>query len=171
MKRELRILKAAFLLSIGLAIPVTSHAQVVTASTAGTAKLPLTTIAEGIVSSNQKDLLDLVTKAGLMPVLSSAGAYTFFAPSEEGLVQLRSKTPDELKTILSQHIVQGNVTTKDMHDGARLKTFGGGSLRILKKKGAILIDGVKITNADQPFSNGTWHQINGVLSAPVSTTF
>ncbi|AMM50906.1 hypothetical protein TH61_06475 [Rufibacter sp. DG15C] len=170
MKRKLLILKIAFLACIGFALPSASQAQVV-ASAASTAKTPLPTLAEGIVSSNQTVLLDLVTKAGLMPILSNAGAYTFFAPSEEGLEQLKTKTPDELKTILSQHIVLGMITTKDMHDGARLKTLGGGSLRILKKKSDILIDGVRITSADQPFSNGVWHQIKGALSAPVSTTF
>ncbi|QHL88168.1 hypothetical protein GU926_12280 [Nibribacter ruber] len=157
-----------FLLCILVALPGASEAQVATASTAVVTKAPLPTLAEGVLSSHQGLLVELVTKAGLMPTLSSAGAYTFFVPSEEGLTKLQTQSPDDLKSILSQHIVPGVVLMKDMRDGATLKTMGGGTLRILKKKDAILIDGIRITSGDQAFSNGVWHQLKGVLHAPVS---
>jgi uncharacterized surface protein with fasciclin (FAS1) repeats len=117
-------------------------------------------LVEGLAKKDPH-LLDLVTKAGLLPMLSGEKEYTIFAPSPQALVQHNQDTPDNLKAFLSRHIVQGTLTTQDLADGADIKTISGESLRICRKKGVLLINGVRLTETDKLYANGVWHRLNG----------
>ncbi|WP_205504301.1 fasciclin domain-containing protein [Rufibacter psychrotolerans] len=131
-------------------------------------KVARLSLAEGIA---QKDrlLLDLVTKAGLMPVLSSGEELTFFAPSAQALALHQNDSPDQLRSFLEQHIVKGTFTKEALRDGADLKTLSGTNLRICKKKGAVLVSGVRLKETDQLYANGVWHRLNGAFQPETPT--
>ncbi|RNI26982.1 fasciclin domain-containing protein [Rufibacter latericius] len=142
-------------------------AQSMVAKVASATKVTNMSLAEGIAQKD-RTLLDLVTKAGLMPVLSGAGEYTFFAPSSATIAQHQNDSPDQLKTFLEQHIVQGTLTSDDLRDGADLKTLNGNNLRICRKKGNLMVSGVRLLTTDQQYMNGVWHQLNGTIQSSTS---
>ncbi|GGK73161.1 hypothetical protein GCM10011405_21600 [Rufibacter glacialis] len=146
-----------------------SEGQSLMGKVAASAKVSSLSLGEGIAQQNPL-LLELVTRAGLMPVLSNGEAYTFFAPAESTLAQHQQDSPEQLKAFLEQHIVKGSLTTQDLRDGADLTSLRGSSLRICRKKGDILVSGVRLTQPDQLFSNGVWHQMNGAFQ-PSKTSF
>ncbi|WP_190300308.1 fasciclin domain-containing protein [Rufibacter hautae] len=130
-------------------------------------KVNRTSLGEGIA---QKDpvLLDMVTKAGLMPMLTNSGEYTFFAPSSQALGQHQNDSPEQLRSFLEQHIVKGTLTTEDLRDGADIKSMGGNSLRVCRKKGTLMVSGLRLMKSDQLYMNGVWHQLSGAIPPPTN---
>lgn len=161
MRRELRILQISLLGAVLWCTQQGAQAQVL-ASTAATSKVARMSMAEGIAANNRA-LLDLITKAGLVPVLSSSEAYTFLAPPPEAIPKLQQKSPEELKELFLDHILVGTVTSADFKDGTDVKTLGGGTLRVFRKKNSIWIDGLELKEADQLFVNGVLHQLSGIM--------
>lgn len=169
MNRKLHSIKIVLLLFLWMAISSSGQAQAFLAAGAVvSAKTARMSIGEGIAANNQEVLLDLITKAGLMPLLSNGGAYTFFAPSEEALMKYQGDTPEKLRTLFSKHIVASILTTAALKDGSDLKTIDGTTLRICRKKGAIILDGVRLEESDQLFANGIVHQLKGAFQPATS---
>ena len=129
-------------------------------------------------------LVAAVKAAGLVPTLEGAGPFTVFAPTNaafkklpDGTVQnlLKPENIDQLKAILTYHVVAGKITAKELQrmikEGggkATLKTVEGGELtaedhgshiELLGAKGSHAT--IEIPNVEQ--SNGVIHVINGVL--------
>ncbi|AKQ47053.1 hypothetical protein TH63_17665 [Rufibacter radiotolerans] len=165
MKKNFTYLKICLLLLVCTAVPIGTQAQVTVTGAAATAKMAHMTLAEGI-THKQTLLLELVTKAGLMPLLSHSDPYTFFAPSEAALAAYKDASPEDLRAFLGQHLVASSITSEDLKDGTDIKNINGNNLRIYRKKGAILVDGVKLLESDQLYTNGVWHQLNGALQPP-----
>ncbi|WP_207433716.1 fasciclin domain-containing protein [Sabulibacter ruber] len=155
-------IKVGIVLCFCLALQFRGEAQAFMAEVAATSKVARMSMAEGIA---QKDrlLLDLVTKAGLMPVLSNGEEHTLFAPSEQALMLHQGDSPDQLRAFLEQHIVKGALTKDALRDGANLKTLSGNSLRICRKKGTVMVSGVRLEETDQLYANGVWHRLNGAF--------
>ncbi|MFD2246715.1 fasciclin domain-containing protein [Pontibacter ruber] len=108
-------------------------------------------------------LVELVTAAGLVPVLSGDSPHTLLAPPESALTGLKGESPEKLRRILSGHILKGKYTEKDFKDGAQVKTISGESLHICRKQGHTLINGVRIVQADTELSNGVLHSMSDAL--------
>jgi uncharacterized surface protein with fasciclin (FAS1) repeats len=108
-------------------------------------------------------LVELVTTAGLVPVLSGETQYTLLAPPEEALAGLKGESPEKLRRILSGHLLKGKYTEKDFKDGAQVKSLSGESLHICRKQGHTLINGVQIAKADTELSNGILQSMSGAL--------
>jgi len=113
-----------------------------------------------------------VSASGLDKVLSGAGPFTIFAPSDlaftkldkntfEGLLKPENKT--KLEEILNYHIVNGSVTYKDLKDGLKLKTINGRELQVKVKDGQVSIQGATVENRIQSASNGTVHVLSAVM--------
>ncbi|MBC3539507.1 fasciclin domain-containing protein [Rufibacter sediminis] len=164
----LNFTKIGMVLCLGVLLQVTGQAQSLEAKVASTSKVANLSMGEGIA---QKDrlLLDLVTKAGLMPVLSNGEEHTFFVPSAQALTQHQNDSPDQLRAFLEQHMVKGSLTTEDLRDGADIKTLNGNTLRVCRKKGALLVSGVRLLQSDQLYLNGVWHQLNGAVQTSTNT--
>ncbi len=169
MERKLHSIKILLLLFLWVAIQTSGQAQAFLATgTSASAKTARMSVGEGLAANNQQELLELVTKAGLMPLLSNGEAYTFFAPSPQALAKYQSEAPETLRSFLSKHIVKGAYTAADLRDGADVQTINGGKLRICKKKGAVIVDGVRLQATDQVFANGVMHQLKGAFQ-PAAT--
>lgn len=108
-------------------------------------------------------LADLVTKAGLAPLLSGGAPVTLLTPPESALQNLREESPERLRAILAAHIVKGEHMEQDLKDGASLTALSGNSLTICRVKGYTLVNGVRIQQADQKVKNGILHELEGVI--------
>lgn len=136
---------------------------------------------------NSKDhttLVAAVKAAGLVSTLEGPGPFTVFAPTNEafnnlppGTVDtlLKPENQDQLKKVLTYHVVPGRITTKDLkkmiQDGggkATLTTVEGGSLTVTENGGTFTLTDDKggtaqITIPNVFQSNGVIQVINAVL--------
>jgi len=123
-------------------------------------------------SQDHTTLVAAVTAAGLVETLSGTGPFTIFAPTNaafaalpkgtvEGLLKPESK--DKLTSILTYHVVAGNVMAGQLTDGQKVKTLNGQELTVAIKGGVVTINGIKVVAADLAGSNGVIHVVEGVI--------
>ena len=170
---------------VATSISISSFAQD-TKMVGGAAMYPTKNIVENAVNSKDHTTLVAAVKAAdLVDVLSSAGPFTVFAPTNEafnllpkGTVDnlLKPENKEKLQGILKYHVVAGKMSSDDLkkmiknnNGKATLPTVAGGNLYAsLDKKGGIWIwdeNGGKamVTIADVNQSNGVIHVIDHVL--------
>ncbi|MBT8317280.1 MAG: fasciclin domain-containing protein [Lutibacter sp.] len=137
-----------------------------------------------VATDDFSTLVAAVTAADLVDVLSSEGPFTVFAPTNaafnklpEGTLEslLKPESKKTLQTILTYHVVAGNVKAADLiglikknNGKAMVKTVSGNMLTAQLKDGAAyLVDEAgnwsKITATDVNTSNGVIHIIDTVV--------
>ncbi|WP_026770466.1 fasciclin domain-containing protein [Asinibacterium sp. OR53] len=116
-----------------------------------------------------------VVKAGLATTLSGSGTFTVFAPDDNAFQTsgisastIGSLSSDQLKNILLYHTLTSKIMSADVPAGpnASVKAANGGELFVTKNSSGVFVNGVKVTQADVPASNGVIHVINRVLLPP-----
>ena len=126
-------------------------------------------------SKDHSTLVTAVKAADLVDVLSNAGPFTVFAPTNAAFDKLPAGTvdgllkpekKDELADILQYHVSVGVYKTDALQDGQVLGQVNGGNITITKKDGKIIINGVATIVASVPASNGIVHVIDAVLLPP-----
>ena len=119
-------------------------------------------------------LVAAVTAADLVETLESEGPFTVFAPTDdafaalpEGLVDclLLEENVDALSSILTYHVVAGEVLSTDLTYGT-VETVQGEEITDDLTDGVVLNETVNVVIADVPASNGVIHAIDGVLVPP-----
>lgn len=127
------------------------------------------------VASGSKDhttLVAAVKAANLVDVLSNAGPFTVFAPTNAAFEKLPAGTVEgllkadkiaDLKNILEYHTYVGVLKTEYMQDGQLFEQVNGGKITITKKDGKVIINGKATIIASIPTSNGVIHVIDEVL--------
>lgn len=127
------------------------------------------------VASGSKDhttLVAAVKAAELVDVLSNAGPFTVFAPTNEAFNKLPAGTvegllkPEKLEAlqdILQYHVIVGVFQAEAFQDGQSIGQVNGGNIKISKKDGKIMINGTATIIASIPTSNGVIHVIDAVL--------
>jgi uncharacterized surface protein with fasciclin (FAS1) repeats len=133
---------------------------------------PKTVVDIAVGSADHTTLVAAVTTAGLAETLSGTGPFTIFAPSNSafealpaGTVEslLKPESKDKLTSILTYHVVAGNVLAADLTDGQKVATLNGQELTVKIKDGVVTINGAKVTAADLAGSNGVIHVVDAVL--------
>jgi len=138
------------------------------------------TIAQGLTGNGQ--FMAAAKAAGLDQTLAGAGPYTVLVPSDEAFTSAPAGTFDtkpenraQLTGVLTNLILPGTVLAADIEKAidaakgkATLATMGGGTVTATKEGGKIVLTDAAghkatVTQADQQFSNGVVHQIDGVL--------
>ena len=123
-------------------------------------------------SPDHTTLVAAVTAAGLVETLSGEGPFTIFAPTNdafaalpEGTVEnlLLEENKDQLTSILTFHVVAGNVMSGDLSDGQVVTTLNGQELTVSIADGVVKINGATVVAADLAGSNGVIHVIDTVL--------
>jgi uncharacterized surface protein with fasciclin (FAS1) repeats len=125
-----------------------------------------------ISSKDHTTLVAAVKAAELVDVLSNAGPFTVFAPTNaafdllppgtvEGLLKPEKK--DALADILQYHVFVGVYKAEALTDGMTLNQVNGGNIHITMKDGKPLINGKARILASVPASNGIIHVIDQVL--------
>ncbi|WP_239691776.1 fasciclin domain-containing protein [Hymenobacter coccineus] len=130
-------------------------------------------LAENATAVPQMSTLTAALKAsGLADKATSGGPYTVFAPTNEAFDALPAGTLDNLlkpenkanlASILTYHVVPGNVMAADLKDGQELTTVDGKKLKVSVAGTTVTVNGATVVKADVKSSNGVTHVINKVL--------
>lgn len=127
------------------------------------------------VASGSKDhttLVAAVKAAELVDVLSNAGPFTVFAPTNDAFSKLPAGTvegllvpekKEALQDILQYHVVVGVLQADALQDGQTVGMVNGGNVTVSIKDGKTMLNGTATIIASIPTSNGVIHVIDGVL--------
>ncbi len=144
----------------------------------GAAMYPTKNIVENAVNSKDHTTLVAAVKAGgLVDTLEGPGPFTVFAPTNEAFDKLPAGTVDtllkpenldQLKKILTYHVVAGRLTEKDIAKQikagggkATLTTVEGGTLTAMMQGGKLVLTDQKGGTATVTIANV--FQSNGVI--------
>lgn len=142
------------------------EAQMIRASYAPAADIVDTAIAAGSFNTLAKAL----TEAGLVGALKGKGPFTVFAPTDEAFAKLpkgtlesllKPENRDQLISILTYHVVPGELKASKVLASPTLTTLNGQRVDISKNDASI--DGVSIVKTDIECSNGIIHVIDEVI--------
>jgi uncharacterized surface protein with fasciclin (FAS1) repeats len=128
-------------------------------------------------TSTLSTLVTAVKAAELVDTLQGEGPYTVFAPTNAAFETLPDGTlaslllpenKEQLQSVLTYHVVPGQVMSSDLRDGQVITTVQGGTLTVKITDGMVyLVDAtgneVQVEKADVDASNGVVHIIDGVL--------
>lgn len=149
----------------------------------------ISTIGELINNGSRFTLLKAaLARAGLDGMLTQAGTYTVFAPTDDAFkafgyvdaAAISAAPVDLLKAVLQYHVLSTRVGTSDIPVAINTsqQTLGGLPLYLSKvtstsatstsaTSATVSINGARILQADVVASNGTIHAIDRVLLPPV----
>jgi uncharacterized surface protein with fasciclin (FAS1) repeats len=144
-------------------------------------------VAAAMKSKDHRTLVAAVKAAGLVDTLASGGPFTVFAPTDAAFAKLpagtvdtllRPANRDQLRAVLTYHVVPGKVTSSQLVDligksggKATLTTVQGGTLiASLFGSSVVITDAAggtaKVTAADLMQSNGVIH-VTDAVSIPM----
>jgi uncharacterized surface protein with fasciclin (FAS1) repeats len=151
----------------------------------GAAMYPTKNIVENAVNSkDHTTLVAAVKAAGLVDTLEGPGPFTVFAPTNEAFDNLPAGTVDtllkpenldQLKKILTYHVIAGKMTSKDIAKAIKagggkavLTTVEGGKLSAMMAGEKLVLTDEKggtstVTIANVIQSNGVIHVVDTVL--------
>src|SRR5579863_3633302 len=124
------------------------------------------------VAGKFNTLVAAVKAAGLVDTLKGPGPFTVFAPTDEAFARLPPGTLEsllkpenkaKLQSILTYHVVAGNVLAKDVVKIHSAKTMEGQSITIQAANDGVMVDGAHVIKTDIVTSNGVIHVIDSVI--------
>jgi len=140
-------------------------------------------------SHTRPDIVDTAVKAGtfntlaqalkaadLVDTLKGTGPFTVFAPTDEAFkklppgtleVLLKPENKEQLRSILTYHVVPGRVTAADVVKLTSAKTVNGNEVRISVLKGVVRLNDVRVTKTNIAASNGLIHVVDRVIVPPI----
>ncbi len=113
--------------------------------------------------------------AELVDTLKGAGPFTVFAPTDEAFnnlppgaleVLLKPENKEQLRSILTYHVVPGRVTANDVVKLTSAKTVNGQEVRISVLNKVVRVNNAKVTKTDVAASNGLIHVVDTVIVPP-----
>ena len=125
-----------------------------------------------VAAGDFKTLAAALQAAGLVDTLKGKGPFTVFAPTDAAFAKLPAGTVEnllkpenkaKLTSILTYHVVPGNVKAADVVKLSSAKTVNGQSVAIDASGGGVKVNGARVVTADVAASNGTIHVIDTVL--------
>ncbi|MGB4773230.1 MAG: fasciclin domain-containing protein [Chitinophagaceae bacterium] len=125
-------------------------------------------------SKDHTTLVAALKAAEYVDVLSNAGPFTVFAPTNdafnklppgtvEGLLKAEKKA--DLRNILEYHVFVGVLKPEMLQDGQSYGQANGDNIKIAVTNGKISVNGANII-ASVPASNGIIHVVDAVLLPP-----
>ncbi len=125
-------------------------------------------------SKDHTTLVAAVKAAEYVDVLSNAGPFTVFAPTNDAFNLLPAGTVDgllkpeakkDLRNILEYHVSLGVFKAENLKEGQVIGQANGDNITITMKDGKPTVNGANIL-ASVPASNGMVHVIDAVLLPP-----
>lgn len=139
---------------------------------AGSHKGKMDVVDTAVSAGSFGTLVAAVKAAGLVDTLKGEGPFTVFAPTDdafaklpEGTVEnlLKPENIDQLKSILTYHVVPGKVMAADAVKLTSADTVNGKAFAISQRDGAVFVDNAKVIQTDIAASNGVIHVIDTVI--------
>ena len=119
-----------------------------------------------------KTLFAAIEAAGLMDTLEKDGPFTIFAPTDkafaalaEGTVEslLKPENKEQLVSILTYHVVAGEVPSSAVVELTSAKTVNGAEVTIEVADGTVRVNEATVLKTDVPCEVGLIHAIDKVL--------
>lgn len=114
----------------------------------------------------------LIEQADMKPALQAAGPLTVFAPTDEAFKAVPAKTlealakdKEQLKSVLSFHILPASVSAAEVKNG-NVKTLQGSELAVGRAGDFVTVEDGMVQQADIKASNGIVHTVDRVLMPP-----
>ena len=134
-------------------------------------------VALAVKTETLSTLVAAVQAADLVETLQGEGPFTVLAPTNDAFAALPAGTldtlllpenKDQLASILTYHVIAGDVMAADLTNGQVVTTVNGGTLTVeISDAGVYFVDAkggkAKVVTADVDASNGTVHVIDAVL--------
>lgn len=136
-------------------------------------------------ATNVKDIVDTAVDAGAFKTLAAAlkaadlietlkgkGPFTVFAPTDEAFAKLpkgtvedllKSENKKKLVSILTYHVVAGQVMAADVLKLKEAKTVEGSKVKIEVKDGKVKVNDANVVTTDIVCKNGVIHIIDAVI--------
>ena len=152
------------------------QANLMSSSAMGLSSAKSDIIDTAMAAGSFKTLAAALTEADLIGALKGEGPFTVFAPTDEAFAKLpkgtvesllKPENRDQLISILTYHVVPGNLDAKNVLGSDALKTLNGQRAQVDAKSGTI--GNAKIIKTDIECTNGTIHVIDEVI-LPKSAT-
>jgi uncharacterized surface protein with fasciclin (FAS1) repeats len=137
-----------------------------------------TTDVVSVVANNPSlsTLATAITDTGLGTNLQSGGPFTIFAPSDQAFAALPEATRqellqpenrDDLRELLSYHVVQGELRSNQL-SSSQVPSLEGTPLNVdvNQANSQVRINNATVTQADIPAANGVIHIIDQVILPP-----
>ncbi|MFT5395958.1 MAG: putative surface protein with fasciclin (FAS1) repeats [Gammaproteobacteria bacterium] len=131
-----------------------------------------------VANGNFNTLAAALKAAGLVGVLKGEGPFTVFAPTDEAFAKLPEGTVEsllkpenieQLKAVLTYHVVSGKVMAADVVKLSTATTVNGADVKIsVVDKAVKLNDASTVVLTDVNASNGVIHVIDSVILPPSS---
>ena len=124
------------------------------------------------VAGRFNTLAAAIKAAGLVDALKGPGPFTVFAPTDAAFAKLppgtlenllKPENKEQLRKILTYHVVAGEVMAKDVVKLDSAKTLEGANLTIHAGNGGVMVNNAHVTKTDIAASNGVIHVIDTVL--------
>ncbi|MBC7793814.1 MAG: fasciclin domain-containing protein [Clostridia bacterium] len=116
-------------------------------------------------------LIDLVAAAEMTETLKGPGPFTVFAPTDQAFTKFSAeqiaalkKNKEQLRAVLSYHVMSGKVTARDVAGMNSATTLAGPAVDIKQVNGALQINDATVVQPDVAASNGIIHVIDAVLT-------
>jgi uncharacterized surface protein with fasciclin (FAS1) repeats len=114
----------------------------------------------------------LLEQAEMKSTLQAAGPFTVFAPTDEAFkavpaktMEALSKDKEQLKAVLSFHILPSKLLAADVKNG-NVKTLAGADLPLGRAGDFVTVEDGMVQQADIQASNGVAHTLDRVLMPP-----
>jgi uncharacterized surface protein with fasciclin (FAS1) repeats len=139
-----------------------------------TLTIPNVDIVQRAIGGQFNTLVAAVKAAGLVETLSGPGPFTVFAPTDAAFAKLPRATlnallanPDQLRAILTYHVVAGSVTASQVVGLTSATSVQGEAISIAVRDGKVFLNGnSQVVTTDIPATNGVIHVIDTVILPP-----
>ena len=117
-------------------------------------------------------LVKAVQAADLVDALKGDGPFTVFAPTDAAFAKVPAETleallkpenKEQLKALLTYHVVSGAVMADDVVNLDSAETLNGEGVHIQVKDGVVMINNAEVVKTDILSSNGVIHVIDTVI--------
>ena len=133
---------------------------------------PTTITATAARTPELSTLSRLIGEAGLAEILSGAGPYTVFAPTDAAFKAVPADTlaklandKELLRSVLTYHVLPGKMTSSEVKNG-NPKTVQGANVALAKAGAFVTVEDAVVQMADVQATNGVIHIVDSVLMPP-----
>ena len=170
---------ATLLATTSICVAVSTPAQdTKPAAPAAPAAKPVTIVQTAKDAGQFNTLCELLTAAGLVDTLNSAGPFTVFAPTDAAFAKLPAETvaalkkdPKALAAILTYHVVAGKKDAAEVVKMKEIMTVEGQPIMITIVDGKVMLNkSATVVKTDVGASNGVIHVIDTVIMPPAKKT-
>lgn len=132
------------------------------------------TIVDTVVDAKSLKTLGMALRgAFLVGTLVSPGPYTMFAPTNDAFAKLPAGTFQaafeermRLAEVIAYHVVPGKAMARALASMNAAQTLNGQTLELAASEQGLMVNGVRVLQADVECTNGVIHVIDGVLLPP-----